>query len=83
MGGGGVGGGGDCYSLKASTVSGDVVLTAVELVIHGKKHNSDGALCLLLSPRTLLLEWGSVHPPMSLTLETWGEIHIKNVVAIH
>lgn len=43
--------------MKAFTVSGDVV-TAVELVIHGeKKHDSDGATCLFLNPRTLMLEW--------------------------
>lgn len=51
------GGKGDGCSLKAFTVSGDVVLTAVELVIHGKKQDSDGATCLFLNPRTLLLEW--------------------------
>lgn len=53
---GSVGKGGGC-SLKASTVSGDVVLTAVKLVIVKKKNISDGARCVLLNLRTLLLKW--------------------------
>lgn len=39
----GSGGKGDGCSLKACIVSGDVALTAVKLVIQGRKHNSDGA----------------------------------------
>lgn len=47
--------------MKGSSVSGDV-LVAVELVIHGKekkkkKKDSDGATCLFLNPRTLMLGW--------------------------
>lgn len=66
------GGKGDGCSLKASTVSGDVVLTAVELVIHGKKTQLRWGYMPLSNPTHTSAWMGSAHPPMSLNTGNMG-----------